>query len=71
MIRWVPARALHGDNPDRERAIARLTPNASMTAGDWNSPLALVLLGAVLVVVGVVLARLVRAARARRHRDSR
>jgi uncharacterized integral membrane protein len=42
-----------------------------MTAGAWNSPLALLLLGAVLVVVGVVLARLVRAARARRHRDSR
>jgi len=70
MIRWVPARALRGDSSDRERPIARLTPNASMTAGDWNSPLALVLLGAVLVV-GVVLARLVRAARARRTRDSR
>ena len=42
-----------------------------MIAGSWTDPLALVLLGAVLVVVGVVLARLVRAARARRHRDSR
>lgn len=25
MIRWVPARALRGDNSDRERRVARLT----------------------------------------------
>jgi uncharacterized integral membrane protein len=42
-----------------------------MIAGSWTDPLALVLLGAVLVVVGVVLAWLGRAARARRTRDSR
>jgi len=42
-----------------------------MIAGSWTDPLALVLLGGVLVVVGVVLARFVRAARARRTRDRR
>jgi uncharacterized integral membrane protein len=42
-----------------------------MIAGSWTDPLALVLLGAVLVMVGVVLARVARAARARRTRGPR
>jgi uncharacterized integral membrane protein len=42
-----------------------------MIAGDWNSPLVLVLLGAVLVGVGLVLGWVTRAAHARRPRDSR
>ncbi len=42
-----------------------------MIAGAWNDPLALVLLGAVLVVVGLLLGWVVRAAQARRTRDSR
>jgi uncharacterized integral membrane protein len=42
-----------------------------MLAGEWNNPLTLLLLGGVLLVVGVVLARVTRAARARRTRDRR
>jgi len=45
--------------------------SAPMIAGAWNDPLALVLLGAVLVVVGLLLGWVVRAAHARRTRDSR
>jgi hypothetical protein len=40
-------------------------------ANAWNDRLALLLLGGLLVVVGVVLARVVRAARIRRTRDRR
>jgi len=42
-----------------------------MIAGDWNHPLALVLLGAVLLVVGLILGWVARTARARRTRDRR
>jgi uncharacterized integral membrane protein len=42
-----------------------------MIAGDWTDPLTLVLLGAVLVLVGLILGWVVRAARARRTRDRR
>jgi uncharacterized integral membrane protein len=42
-----------------------------MTAGDWTDPLTLVLLGAVLVLVGLILGSVAQAARARRKRDSR
>jgi uncharacterized integral membrane protein len=42
-----------------------------MIAGSWTEPLALVLLGGVLLVVGIVLARVARAVRARRTRDRR
>jgi hypothetical protein len=40
-------------------------------ANAWNDPLALLVLGGLLVVVGVVLARVVRAVRIRRTRDRR
>jgi hypothetical protein len=40
-------------------------------ANAWNDPLALLVLGGLLVMVGIVLARVVRAARARRTRNSR
>ena len=39
-----------------------------MTAGDWTDPLTLVLLGAVLVLVGLIVGWVVQAARARRTR---
>jgi hypothetical protein len=42
-----------------------------MIMGDWNNPLALVLLGAVLVVVGLILGWVTGAARARRPRERR
>jgi hypothetical protein len=42
-----------------------------MIAGDWNSPLALGLLGAVVVLVGLTVGWVVQAARARRPRNSR
>jgi uncharacterized integral membrane protein len=42
-----------------------------MIAGDWDDPLTLVLLGAVLVLVGLVLGWVAQAARARRTRDRR
>jgi uncharacterized integral membrane protein len=42
-----------------------------MIAGDWTDPLTLVLLGAVLVLVGLVVGWTVQAARARRPRNSR
>ena len=42
-----------------------------MIAGDWTAPLTLVLFGAVLVVVGLILGWVARAARARRPRDPR
>ena len=42
-----------------------------MIAAAWNDPLALVLLGGVLVVVGLISRWVVRAARARRARDRR
>jgi uncharacterized integral membrane protein len=42
-----------------------------MIAGDWIDPLALALLGAVLVLVGLIVGWVVQAARARRTRDSR
>jgi hypothetical protein len=42
-----------------------------MIAGEWNDPLTLVLFGAGLVVVGLVLGWVERAAHARRTRDSR
>jgi uncharacterized integral membrane protein len=42
-----------------------------MIVGSWTDPLALVLLGGVLLVVGVALTRLARAARARRRRRPR
>ena len=41
-----------------------------MILGSWTDPLALVLLGAVLVTVGLILGWVARAARARRTRDS-
>jgi hypothetical protein len=71
MIRWVPVRALHGDSSDRALRIARLTQVRPLLAGDWNNPFMLLLLGGVLLVVGVVLARITRDARARRTRDRR
>jgi len=40
-------------------------------ADAWNDPLALLVLGGFLVMVGIVLARVVRAARIRRTRDRR
>jgi hypothetical protein len=42
-----------------------------MSAGDWTDPLTLVLFGAVLVLVGLVLGWVTRAAHARRTRNSR
>ena len=42
-----------------------------MIAGDWTDPLALVLLGAVLVLVGLIVGWVVQAARARRPRNFR
>jgi len=42
-----------------------------MMWGDWTHPLALVLLGAVLIVVGLIVGWVVQAARARRTRNSR
>lgn len=42
-----------------------------MIAGDWNDPRALLLLGAVLLVVGLIVGWVARAAHARRKRDSR
>jgi uncharacterized integral membrane protein len=42
-----------------------------MIASDWNDPLVFVLLGAALVVVGLLLRWGARAARARRPRDRR
>jgi uncharacterized integral membrane protein len=42
-----------------------------MIVGSWTDPLVLVLLGGVLLVVGVVVARLARTARARRARRGR
>jgi len=42
-----------------------------MIAGDWTDLLALVLLGAVLVLVGLIVGWVVQAARARRTRNSR
>jgi hypothetical protein len=40
-----------------------------MTLDSWTDPLALVLLGGLLLVVGVIWARFARVARARRKRD--
>jgi uncharacterized integral membrane protein len=42
-----------------------------MIAGSWTDPLTLVLLGGVLVVVGLLLGWVARAARTRRTRDRR
>jgi uncharacterized integral membrane protein len=42
-----------------------------MIAGDWTDPLALVLLGVVLVLVGLIVGWVVQAVRARRTRGSR
>lgn len=42
-----------------------------MIAHAWNDPLVLLLLGGLLVLVGVVLAQVVRDARLRRTRDRR
>jgi uncharacterized integral membrane protein len=42
-----------------------------MIAGEWTDPLTLVLIGAVLMLVGLVLGWVVQAARARRPRNSR
>lgn len=41
-----------------------------MIPGSWTDPLALVLLGAVFVMVGLTLGWVARAVRARRTRDS-
>lgn len=46
-------------------------PSVPMIAGDWTDLLALVLLGAVLVLVGLIVGWVVQAARARRTRNSR
>ena len=42
-----------------------------MIAGEWTDPLTLVLIGAVLVLVGLIVGWVVRAVRARRPRNSR
>lgn len=42
-----------------------------MMAGEWTEPYRLVLVGAVLVLVGLIVGWAVRAARARRPRKSR
>ncbi len=42
-----------------------------MTAGSWTDPFALILLGGVLVVVGLIFGWVARAARARRTRGPR
>jgi uncharacterized integral membrane protein len=70
-MRAVEALTLLAATVLQERRVAPSKPSASMSGGDWNSPLVLVLLGALLVVVGLILTRLARAARARRPRGSR
>lgn len=42
-----------------------------MIAGEWTEPFTLVLIGAVLVLVGLIAGWVVQAARARRPRNSR
>lgn len=68
MIRWARAQALRGD---RGSGAPQPDLGASVIANAWNDPLTLLLLGGFLVVVGIVLGRVVRAARARRPRNSR
>ena len=42
-----------------------------MIAGEWTDPLTLGLIGAILVLVGLIVGWVVQAARARRPRNSR